>query len=314
MTLFSNQSNEQRSTAFGVLAILLWSTTIAFSRSLTEQLGTLTAASLIYLAAGLVGIIFMVAQPGWKDTLRKLPPRYLIGCGGLFIIYIICLYLAIGSSSNRVQVLAVGLINYLWPGLSLVFSLPILGKRSSLWLPVGIVIALAGIGLATGSVNQVSAGDFIQNSYSWTPYLLALVAAVSWALYTNLSRRWAGEHEGGAVPLFLFLSGSILLLMEWITPEISQWTFRAGLELAYMALFPGMLAYVLWDIAVRKGRIILIASLSYATPLLSTLTSALVLKVTPGITLWLGALLVFTGAILCKLSIPDRDGHSSDRK
>lgn len=44
-----------RATAFGVLAIVLWSTTVAFSRSLAEQVGVLTAASSIYLLAGLLG-------------------------------------------------------------------------------------------------------------------------------------------------------------------------------------------------------------------------------------------------------------------
>ena len=36
-------------------------------------------------------------------------------------------------------------------------------------------------------------------------YSLALVAAVCWALYSNLTRRWAGDHEDGAVAVFLAL-------------------------------------------------------------------------------------------------------------
>jgi len=76
-------------------------------------------------------------------------------------------------------------------------------------------------------------------------------------------------------------------------------------ELAYMALFPGMLAYILWDIAVRKGEIILVASLSYLTPLLSTWVSALVLNIRPGVTIWLAAGLVIAGALVCRRSITE---------
>ena len=105
------------------------------------------------------------------------------------------------------------------------------------------------------------------------------------------------------MPLFLLASGVVLGMFRLFIPEQSDWTIRAGIELVYMALFPAMLAYVLWDIAVRNGEIILIASLSYLTPLLSTLVSALVLQVRPGIGLWFGALLVMGGALLSKISI-----------
>ena len=39
-------------TLLGFVAIALWSTTIAFSRSLTEQLGPITAAAAMFLLAG----------------------------------------------------------------------------------------------------------------------------------------------------------------------------------------------------------------------------------------------------------------------
>ncbi len=298
--------DNRRSTLLGVIAILFWSTTIAFSRSLTEQLGTLTAAACIYSTAGILGIIGMAARPGQWRMIRKLPRLYLLGCGGLFILYQLTLYLAIGMASSRTQVLTVGLINYLWPGLSLVFSIPLLGKRGSPFLFLGIIVALAGVWLATTSVDGISFKAVMSDQNGLASDGLALIAAISWGLYTNLSRRWAAGSDGGAVPLFLLASGLTLALLRLFAVENTQWSFQAGLELAYMALFPGMLAYVLWDIAVRKGEIILVASLSYLTPLLSTLISALVLSVLPGPAVWLGAMLVFVGAILCKASVSEK--------
>jgi drug/metabolite transporter (DMT)-like permease len=298
-------SFEQRSTILGVIAILFWSTTIAFSRSLTEQLGTFTASSLIYLTAGLIGIGYSALRPGWFSSLRSLPTIYIAGCGGLFVLYIVCLYLAIGYAATRSDVLAVGLINYLWPGLSLVFSIPILGKRGSIFLPLGILIALSGIWLATAGTQSMPAGGFFSSIGSIAPYLLALVAAIAWGLYTNFSRKWAGDHDEGAVPLFLLASGAFLACIRIFYPETTTWTVQAGFQLAYMALFPGMLAYVFWDLAVRKGNIILLASLSYITPLLSTMISAVLLKTLPGPMVWLGSVLVIAGAVICKLSVSD---------
>lgn len=294
-------SDMRRSTLMGGVAILLWSTTIAFSRSLTEQLGTLTTAATIYTAAGLAGLLAAWLRPGSLSAMRRLPRAYLLGCGALFVIYIAALYLAVGLAQTRIQVLAVGLINYLWPALSLILSIPILSRRARPMLPVGIALALAGIWLATTGGSDLSGSEM----GSLLPYLLALAAAVSWALYSNLSRRWAAGDDGGGVPLFLLASGLLVGIFRLFIPEVSQWSAQAAVEFTYMALLPGMLAYILWDIAVRKGEIILVASLSYLTPLLSTLFSTLILNVQPGALLWMGAGLVIAGAVICKISIID---------
>jgi len=299
-------SDVRRSNLFGLIAILFWSTTIAFSRNLTEQLGTLTAAAFIYTLAGLTGLIYASLQPGGILKLRQLPRVYLLGCGALFVAYITALYIAVGISATRVHVLVVGLINYLWPGLSLVFSIPILGNRARPFLPLGVALALTGIWLAIIGKDQFTFLAIFQDRQALLPYGLALFAAVCWGLYSNLSRRWAGDNDSGAVPLFLLTSGILLGMIRLFTPETTRWALPTGLELAYMAILPGMLAYILWDIAVRKGEIILIASLSYLTPLLSTIFSILILGVQPGITLWLGAILVIGGAVICKASIIEK--------
>jgi drug/metabolite transporter (DMT)-like permease len=298
-----------RYTLAGIAAVLLWGTTIAFSRSLTEQLGTLTAASLIYIFAGLFGIAAAEIQArGSLVRMTQLRPAFLWGCGALFVLYMVTLYTAVGAAANRSQVLAVGLINYLWPGLSLLFSIPILNQKARPWLPVGLLLSLAGVWLAMTSGSTVPGAQFqsLVAEGAALPYFLALIAAISWGLYTNLSRRWGGQEDSSAVPLFLLASGLVLGAMRLAYIENTGWTPSALIELAYMALFPAMLAYILWDLAVRKGNFILAASLSYLTPLLSTLFSSVVLNVTPGAGLWAGACLVVAGAVVSKLSLPDQ--------
>jgi len=305
----SNDPIIRRGTIMGGIAILLWSTTVAFSRSLTEQLGTLTAAAIIYVTAGILGLLATSLRPGGVKAIGRLPPLYLVGCGALFVIYIVSFYLALGLAENRTQVLSVGLINYLWPALSLVFSIPLLNRRARPLLPVGIVLAVAGTWLATTGTNPPESSYF-EEIGSMLPYGLALVAAISWALYSNLSRRWAAGNDGGGVPIFLLASGLILGIMRSFSPETSLWSWSAGFELIYMAAFPGMIAYVLWDLAVRKGEIIFVASLSYLTPLLSTIISTIILDVHPGMEIWFGAGMVIAGALICKSSITDPEQAS----
>jgi drug/metabolite transporter (DMT)-like permease len=295
----------RRYTIAGLVAILLWSTSVALSRELTEALGTLTAATAVYLVAGLLSCVYAWRSPGgW--AVAQLPRSYLFGCGALFVLYITMLYLAIGAAQDRAQVITVGLINYLWPALSLVFSIPMLHKRAKPSLIIGLVMALAGIWLAAQSGQAFSLQDVAGNSGGLVPYGCALVAAICWGIYSNLTRRWGGQTDIGGVPLFLLASGIALLLLRLPIQETGVWSLHALSLLLFMALGPAMLAYLLWDASMRKGDMILVASLSNATPLLSSLISMVVLRVTPGLFFWLAVLMVMLGAVICRSAIVDR--------
>lgn len=305
-------SRESLNTIFGILAILLWGTTIAFSRSLAEQLGPITAASWIYMLSGIWSCIYLFSKTERIKKTLQLPLSYLIGCGIIFVFYMVCLYLAVGLAFSREQVIEVSIINYLWPGLTLVFSLPILHKKGKIMLIPGIIIAFVGFYLATVNSRMFSWETFKGNfQVNYLPYLFAFIAAISWGLYSNLVRRWAGHVEVGAVPLFLLATGLILTTIRLIFPEESCWTPRVVVELLYMSVFPTFLAYTFWDRAMRKGNIILVASLSYFTPLLSIIVSSLYLQVVIKPTLWIACALVIAGAIVCKFSIIDKTQEKS---
>ncbi len=303
----ASTSQENLSTILGILAIIFWGTTIAFSRSLTEQLGPLTAASWIYLLSGVWGCIYLISKPGGIKKTFQLPILYLIGCGTLFVFYMVCLYLAVGLAFSREQVIEVSIINYLWPGLTLVFSLPILHKKGRITLIPGVVLAFSGFYLAAVDSGMFSWEIFKGNfQLNYFPYLLAFLAALSWGLYSVLTRYWAGHAEGGAVPIFLLVTGLTLTIIRFMFPENSYWTPRVVVELLYMSVFPTFLAYIFWDRAMRKGKIILVASISYFTPLLSIIISSLYLQVMIKPSLWIACGLVIAGAVICKFSIIDK--------
>jgi len=298
-----------RNTALGILAILFWSTSIAFSRILTEELGTLTSATYMNLASGIIGSLYYIAKPKSLHKLLDSSIYYLTGCGTLFVAYMVCFYMAIGFSSGRQQVLTIGMINYLWPSFTLVFSIPILNKKARKSLLPGIIIATIGVFLAmiqSGPFSlEIFMEDFRLNSI---PYILAFMASICWGLYSNLSRRWGGDvNAGAAVPFFLLSTGLILLAVKpfFFDIETTRWTSRVVIQFLYVVLFPGLLSYVFWDAGIRKGDHTLLASLSYFIPLFSTVISSLLLEVFIGLYLWIALLLVITGAIICKVSVHD---------
>lgn len=301
-------SVKDHNTLLGILAILFWGSTFAFSRSLTEQLGVITAGGLVFIFSGLLSSIYLaIKSPESVIKMIHLPINYLCGCGILFLIYMTTLYLAIGIASSRQQVIEISIVNYLWPGLTLLFSVPILKKQASLAIVPGIIIGFIGIYIAMNPYySSISMYFFLKNiKNSSLPYILALIAAISWALYSNLVRKWAAAGNGGAVPIFLFITGLFLLMLRIFFKEESTWSIRVILELVYMVIFPTFLAYSFWDQAMRCGDILLVASLSYLTPILSILISSIYLQINININLWIASILVVIGALISRYSISE---------
>lgn len=296
-----------RHTLGGLGAILIWSTSIALARSVTEQVGPLTAASSVHLIGGTFFVLQQFFfQKGLIHQVLRLPVRYLLGCGTLFVVYMLALFLAVGLAADRSQVLEIGLLNYLWPALTLIFSLFLLNKKVSLLLAPGTVLAFMGLFLVLTPGQSLSTAFILANvTNNPVAYALGLVAALSWALYSNLTRRWAGPKSSGGVAVFLPATGIILLMLRLLSVEESSWNMRVGLEVVFMGAATAI-AYALWDLAMRKGDLVFVAACSYLTPVLSTLLSCIYLRVVAGFSLWLGCFLIAGGSLLSWAAVSDR--------
>ena len=217
------------STAGGLLAIVLWSATFALARSVSEQVGSLTAGAAAYLFGGTICLLRLWWSPAPVRRWLKLFRRYVLGCGFLFVLYTALIYLTVGLARDREQLLEIALVNYLWPAATILFSIPLLNKRASLMLVPGTLLALAGVFLVMTQGVRVSWPSFREHLQSNpVAYLLVLIAAIAWALYSNLTRRWSEPDSGGAVELFVPATGIVLLVMRLFSPEPAWLKTRLG--------------------------------------------------------------------------------------
>ncbi len=303
----SDSRQHTSATISGGLAILFWSSAFACNRSLAEQLGPITAAAASQIVGGLVGLAYYVFRKKGFGKLLELPSSYLVGCGALFILTQTGALLSTGLAQNREQAIMVSLIHYLWPGLTLVFSIPIHRQRAGIFLVPGILAAFGGVMMVIVGDGNLTLNAWLGSvSQHWFIYLISFISAISWALYSNLSKRYAGGAAAGAVPLFLLVSGGVMAVVRLGVYEPSIITSQGVMEIVFMGLFPNFLACSLWDLSVRKGNLNLVAALSYLTPFFSALASSLYLGVSPAWTLWCGCVLIVGGAVVCKLSIVEK--------
>lgn len=81
---------KKRATTIGFAAIILWSTMVGLIRGVSEGLGAVGGAAMIYSLSGLL-LIFTIGFP----NLRQIPRRYLLAGSVLFVSYEICLALSL---------------------------------------------------------------------------------------------------------------------------------------------------------------------------------------------------------------------------
>jgi drug/metabolite transporter (DMT)-like permease len=104
----------------GLVAVLCWSSTVGLIRSVSEALGALGGAAMLYSVSA--ALLLAVQGVPRVAQLRSVSKVYLLGCGLLFVLYEICLSVAIGLAQDRAQSMELGMINYLWPSLTIVLA------------------------------------------------------------------------------------------------------------------------------------------------------------------------------------------------
>ncbi|MEQ9947382.1 aromatic amino acid DMT transporter YddG [Pectobacterium aroidearum] len=283
----------QRATLTGLLAIILWSTSVGLIRSLTEALGPIGGAAMIYSTSTLCLLAFY-----GLPRIKTLPRIYLFAGGAMFVCYEIFLSLSIGLADSRMQAIEIGMINYLWPSLTIFFSLFINQQKSRFLLWPGLTLSLGGIvWIMKGDSDWTPA--LLWNNILANPlaYSLAFSAALTWALYCNITKRYAQGKSG--VSLFFFISSLVLWMQYSFSAEGTiSLTLPSALQLIFMGASTA-LAYSAWNIGIQHGNLTLLATASYFTPVLSTFLAALWLNITPAISFWQGVAMVTAGSLLC---------------
>lgn len=298
-------------TIAGVIALTLWSSTIAFTRSVVENMGTFNAAFFINILSGIACYGLLSFKKGKGVTHNRYKFRYYVfRVGSFFILYMVLFNLAIGFASNRIEVIVVGIINYLWPGLIFLFSIPILKARANYFLlTLGMLLAFLGTALAILYGNDVAVSSLlVLDRNRLLPYFISLLAAISWGMYSNLTRKYKFEEDHSTLPILFLISGIIILLLQLVNGELPKLHLIGSqhIELIYIVLFPSALAYLFWDIAMKRGNKKLITTLSYLVPLASTFISSYYLQIQLNAFFWLACLLVIVGAVLCSKSISEK--------
>ena len=275
-------------TLIGLTAIGFWSTLAVFT-AMTGKVPPFLTVAITFSMGGAL-ILTIAAARGTLSQARPTWASFLLGIYGLFgdsAVYFAALKLAPPAEAN--------IIHYLWPLLIVLFATFLPGGKLSMRHLGGALLGLVAVLLLTGGkLGQSGGGHAIYG------YLLAAGGAVIWASYSVLSRLVASVPTESLGVTILAAAGLALLchfaFETTLMPNgIIEWAGMIGLGAGSMGL-----AFVAWDIGMKRGDVAFLGVASYAAPVLST-----IILVLTGYASWswqLGAacLLIVAGAMIAR--------------
>lgn len=227
-----------------VAATLFWAGNYVVGKIAVAELSPLSLVYLRWLLA--VVPLFLVAQvverPEWRLVLRAWPWLLALSLFGLAG-YNFLLYAALQFTDP----FNASLINAFNPALIAVASVLFLHERLSRAAVVGLLLALLGVLVILSKGNLVTLLEAQHNAGD----LLMLGAIVSWTAYTIIGRRAPRLPPITSTALQAFILVAALTPVALVQGIDLPQTAGTAWSMAYIAVFPSLLSYLLWNRALQ---------------------------------------------------------------
>lgn len=272
----------------------MWST-LAPLTAAARGIPSLQLLAATFAVAFLAGATWLLVSGGPSALQRLKQPLAYLGFSFAALFGYHALYFAALALAPPAQA---SLVAYLWPLLIVCFAA--LANRSQ-FRARHLIGALMGL---TGTAVLVLSGAGSGTALHQSP--LGLVAAFScaviWSAYSVLNSRFRNVPSEAMITVCGLVAvvgwiAHLLIDSQTIRPTGLQW-----LAILALGLGPVGLAFLAWDHGTKHGNIALLATMSYAAPVLSTLLLVLFGFAHPGIQLLVACVLVVGGAWVASTS------------
>lgn len=282
-----------KATLIGLIAVALWSSIVGLIRGVSESFGATGGAALIYT----LGSALLLCSVG-PTRVSRLPRRYLVIGGGLFVAYEWCLSLSLGYANNARQAIEVGMVNYLWPAFTMTAAILFNRQRSNFLIVPGFMLGILGICWVLGGEQGLDIAAMLANVRS-NPlsYGLAFAGAAIWAAYCTVTVRIAKGQNG--VTLFFALTAATLWIKYALQDNPPMTMTLHSIALLVLAASAMGFGYAAWNVGILRGNVTILAGASYFIPVFSAAIAAALLSAPLSLAFWQGACMVTGGSLLC---------------
>lgn len=224
-------------------ASLIWGTSFLFTRLLLYSITPTGIALIRFAIASIILLAYIKISRKQsinifgKDVVRLI----LLGACGVTIYYY-----GENTSLLTITTSSASLIVSLAPAVTTILSVLFLKEKASWTSIFGIFIGFLGAILVITNGHNVSGVGAFRSGY-----LYALLATVSFSVYTILGRQALSNRSTTVVTAITFIYGSILLIPFtlrniWL-PGRPEVTPQIGIEIIYLAIVCSIGGYFLWN-------------------------------------------------------------------
>lgn len=243
--------------------LLMWGSLAATSKLLLKNLDNCQVLFYIYGFAVLIYSVFLLGKNkmGELRTWKGKDVVLLLLCG-LFAFLYDFLYV---RALEILPAIEASMLNYLFPVFIVLFAIPINQEKLNIFKVVSI-----GFGF-TGTVLLLSKGNFANISFtSIKGDLLAILAAVSWGLFTNLTKKNNKDIVLSnifiTITAFILSISSLLAFSRFKVPEPADFS-----GLIWLSISNIILGFFIYIRALKYSSASLVASFTYFTPIVTVL-------------------------------------------
>jgi drug/metabolite transporter (DMT)-like permease len=283
---------QKKAYLYALAAIACWSTIgSAFKLSLRymDPLALLLFSSFMACLVLLVTILLQDKMTLLRQvTLKELFTSAWLGMLNPFLYYVVLL-----KAYDLLPAQEAGTLNYIWPLVLVLLSIPLLKQKISPWSVVAILISFLGI-LIISTHGKIYSLTFS----SPTGFLLAVGSAVFWALYWIFSLK---DKREAVTKLFLnFCFGLLFTIIAIVVTggfRLPVWQGLAGA--VYIGFFEMGITFVLWLNALRfSSTTARVSNLIYLSPFFSLLIIHFAVGETILLSTVVGLVFIVAGIIL----------------
>lgn len=252
------------------ICILSWSLIPVASKEVLKGMNNVAMLFFSNLISATVMLLYLIATSGIKKFSQYSLKDYLImsslGFLGSFSYYIL-LYKAFSLSLAQ----EVFIINYTWPILILIFSVPILNEKLNLIKTISVLISFVGV------LTIITKGHIMHVRFTNVEGdILALLGAVCFALFSTFGKKV--EYDQIIAIFVYFASATIFCTTTIGFFKITELSVNVLFWLFINGLFINGISYIFWFKALKSTQTSLVSNLVYLTPALSLIFISIFLK------------------------------------
>lgn len=274
-----------------IIAVLIWSTSFVGTKIAYASFPPLTLGAVRFLiAAAILGIVRMIVkEQGAQPTRKDLGMIALSGLLGTTIYFALeNIGLDFTSASNAALIMAS------YPAITALLAFFFYRTRISWVKGLGISVAIFGIFLISNGTQGVQGGQELLGN------VLLIVAGVVFALYTFTTRKVVKKYSMLTVSYYQTLTGA-LAFIPFAFIEKGSWQIPTGgslLIVLYLGVFCSVIAFFLYNLALRKLSSSTAVALMNLVPVFGVLLSVVLLKEVLSSGQYIGGVIVLIGVVL----------------